>query len=246
MTPRMVASSSDQTASPTIVRGTSQPAGPSGRPEPLRHQPPRRRELIGVAEGADRRAYLVGGDTPLAELGGERPAGEAPAVVPGLDPCLGERGVVDQPYLGEPAKDGLRDLVRHPATAQRAGELGPGARPGGQQPQADLAGRLLRVYTAVTGASRCCPARCCPARPPGARGAGPPGAYRAGLRVRRARSSRRPVTRHRRGRQGHQPGWRPTVRPAPPRGPRSGSRPSPARHRRLGPHPGAGPRQASP
>src|SRR6266576_484639 len=78
---------------------------PPGRPEPLRHQPPRRRELIGVAEGADRRAYLVGGDTPLAELGGERPAGETTAVVPGLDPCLGEGGVVDQPYLGEPAKD---------------------------------------------------------------------------------------------------------------------------------------------
>src|SRR5690349_25136429 len=101
---------------------------PPGRPEPLRHQPPCRLELLVVTERADRRAYLLRGDTALAELGGKRPAGETTAVVPGLDPCLGERGVVDQPYLGEPAQDGLRDLVRHPAATQCAGELGAGAR----------------------------------------------------------------------------------------------------------------------
>ena len=121
-------------------------ASPGGL-DPFGDQPAGGRDLLLGAERGDCGTHFVNGDAPLAQLGGQRPPGQPAAVMPGLDPGPGERGIVDQPDLGEPAEDRLRDIVRHPAAAQRAGELRPGARPGGKQPQADLPRRLLRVRT---------------------------------------------------------------------------------------------------
>src|SRR5215467_15929540 len=57
--------------------------------------------------------------------------------MPAFHPGAGEGGVVDQAHFGEPAQDGVGDLVRDASLAQRGGQLFPRARPAGEQPQAD-------------------------------------------------------------------------------------------------------------
>src|SRR6516225_3203404 len=86
--------------------------------------------------------------------------------MPAFHPGAGEGGVVDQAHFGEPAQDGVGDLVRDPPLAQRGGQLCPRARPAGEQPQADKPRRLLapgvgtsRLHVAGRGASGASAAR---------------------------------------------------------------------------------------
>src|SRR5215471_3554609 len=71
--------------------------------------------------------------------------------MPAFHPGAGEGGVVDQAHFGEPAQDGIGDLVRDPSLAQRGGQLRPRARPTGKQPQADKPRRLLAPGPRSTG-----------------------------------------------------------------------------------------------
>lgn len=87
-----------------------------------------------------RRVHALG-----PQLTDQRAAGEPAAVVPGLDPGIGERGVVDQPDVLEAGQHLLGRLVRDLPLAQGVRELLAGARCAGEQAQADIACPLDRV-----------------------------------------------------------------------------------------------------
>jgi hypothetical protein len=60
-------------------------------------------------------------DAVAPQLGGEGALRQPAAVVPGLDPGPGERGVVDQPGIGEAVQDGFGGLVGDAAAMHRLG-----------------------------------------------------------------------------------------------------------------------------
>ena len=74
-------------------------------------------------------------------------------MVPGIDPRLRERRVIDELDLSEPGQDRCGSLLRDAATPQRSGKLRLGPRRCRQQPQADLTGDRLRIcLSAAAGA----------------------------------------------------------------------------------------------
>src|SRR6185437_3791166 len=95
------------------------------------------------AERADRGRDVWLGHAALPQLGGQSSPGQAAAVVPGLDPGLRERGVVDQPDLGEPAEHRLGHVIGYPPLAQSGSKLRVRPRRRRQHPQADLPRRRL-------------------------------------------------------------------------------------------------------
>ena len=69
----------------------------------------------------------------------------------GLDPRPRERGVVNQPHVGEPAQDRVGHFVGDAALLQGLGELRPGAGREREQPQARLPCPRLRVVVLRPG-----------------------------------------------------------------------------------------------
>jgi hypothetical protein len=75
-----------------------------------------------------------------------------------VNPGPGERRVVDQACPGEPVQGRVGSALRHSAAPQGLIKLRPRARGRGQQPQADLQGRSLRVSALLVVAIAGCPA----------------------------------------------------------------------------------------
>ena len=92
----------------------------------------------------------------LAQLGGQSPAGKTPATVPSVHPCSGERRVIYQARPGEPVKGRVSRLLRYSPSPQRLIELRPRSRRRGEQPQAHLQGRRLRVFALPVTMIGCC------------------------------------------------------------------------------------------
>ena len=90
---------------------------PAGARHLLLDQAPGGGDLLLGVEGVDRLADLLALDAAAPELGGKRPPGQPAAMVPGLDPGPGERRVVDQASVGEPAQHGFGGFGGHAAAA---------------------------------------------------------------------------------------------------------------------------------
>ena len=65
--------------------------------------------------------------------------------MPRLDPRAGEGRVIDQAHLGEAGQDRGGRVLGHAVAVHGLGQLSPGPWPPGEQPQAELAGLLLRI-----------------------------------------------------------------------------------------------------
>ena len=140
-----------------------------GGPDLAGDEPPRRGGLLVVVDQFDRIVDVLVGHAPPVQLGGQRAAGQAAAVVPRLHPGPGEGRIVDQARLGEPVEDRLGGRPGDVLPPQRLRELGPAPRLDGEQPQADLPGGGLRVLGAL-GALRCPGPGDAPRPPRGSRG----------------------------------------------------------------------------
>ena len=94
--------------------------------------------LLGLGvDDRDRLADDLAVDPPPAQLGGERPAGQPAAGVPGVDPGRGERASSMSPTSVNRSSTGSAASSGTPRLASAVGELGPGPRLQRQQPQAD-------------------------------------------------------------------------------------------------------------
>src|SRR5690606_18615638 len=117
----------------------------AGSRQPPLHQSPSGLLLLIRFEPFDGllRRLLV--DPATLQLVGQRPLGQAPPVMPRLDPSLSERLIVDEPQLGEPVEHRLRHLVGHIPLPHRLGQLRPRLGRHREQPQADGPRHRLRI-----------------------------------------------------------------------------------------------------
>jgi hypothetical protein len=66
--------------------------------------------------------------------------------MPRFDPRAGEGRVVDQAHLGEAGQDHAGHVLGHTVAVHGLGQLSPGPRLPGEQPQAELPGLFLRIF----------------------------------------------------------------------------------------------------